>query len=555
MKRIAFLSGLCIAGVLVCLAASAERLRSPWDSLRITASDAPCTCPAPPTFSKTLEKLEGYYTDKQYSLTDPKKLAAFNEATGGPTHLGQYATNAADAWLSKGSRNAAACVYSLLSAAAQADAWDGKMPDNNGVYLQNWMLSGTAIAYLKVRNAGMGTPAEDAAIQNWFRLLAARVLEYFNMQSGRPGSDAWNNHYYWAGLAVAAEGVADNDQDAFIQGLATYRRGVGAILPDGSLTAEMARGQRALHYQLYALGPLVMLAELGEDNGIEMYGADDGAMLRLVRFNVAAMKDPSIIARRTGVAQDITQPYSGLEIGWAVPWVERFPNPQLSGWIARAPWVRFWQWGGAPPDVTLATAASAAEVVFRAQLRDRAQAAFAIQFPASHAQSAAFFGSWCVEGDLTWHASITDERNYILVTNEKGDKSTGQAQGPGVLIAPGWGSATGTLTRDHSQIDWSNGTYWSRCSTGAAPSRTNLAGTWYPLGVLQKCFIRQEGDTLQLDNGQGATGTGHIDATGRLVSDWSGNRIVGVVTADGNHINWDNQTYWTRAAVYESRKN
>jgi poly(beta-D-mannuronate) lyase len=555
MQRTALLCWLCLAETLVCLDVSAERLRSPWDSLRITPTDAPYTCPAPPTFSKTLEKLEGYYTDKQYSVTDPKRLAAFNDATAGPTQLGQYATTAADAWLSKGSRSAAACVYSLLSAAAQADAWGGKMPDNNGVYLQNWMLSGTAIAYLKVRNAGMGTPAEDTAIQQWFQLLAARVLDYFDMSSDRPGSDAWNNHFYWAGLAVAAEGIADNDQDAFIWGLATYRRGVDAILPDGSLTAEMARGRRALHYQLYALGPLVMLAELGEDNGIEMYGANGGAMLRLVRFNVAAMKDPLIIALRTGVAQDIAQPYSGLEIGWAVPWVERFPNRQLSAWIAQAPWVRFWQWGGAPPDVTPVTAPSAAEAAFRAQLRHKVNAAFAVQFPTNHAQSAAFFGSWCVEGNLAWHASITDERNYILVINEKGDMSTGEAQGADVLIAPGWASVTGTLTRDHSQIDWSNGSYWSRCSTGAAPSRTNLAGTWYPLGVLQKCFIRQEGDTLQLDNGQGATGTGHIDATGRLVSDWSGNRIVGVVTADGNHINWDNQTYWTRAAVYESRKN
>jgi poly(beta-D-mannuronate) lyase len=554
MQRTALLCWLCLAETLVCLDVSAERLRSPWDSLRITPTDAPYTCPAPPTFSKTLEKLEGYYTDKQYSVTDPKRLAAFNDATAGPTQLGQYATTAADAWLSKGSRSAAACVYSLLSAAAQADAWGGKMPDNNGVYLQNWMLSGTAIAYLKVRNAGMGTPAEDTAIQQWFQLLAARVLDYFDMSSDRPGSDAWNNHFYWAGLAVAAEGIADNDQDAFIWGLATYRSGVDAILPDGSLTAEMARGQRALHYQLYALGPLVMLAELGEDNGIEMYGANGGAMLRLVRFNVAAMKDPLIIALRTGVAQDIAQPYSGLEIGWAVPWVERFPNRQLSAWIAQAPWVRFWQWGGAPPDVT-PTTPSAAEAAFRVQLRHKVNAAFAVQFPTNHAQSAAFFGSWCVEGNLAWHASITDERNYILVINEKGDKSTGEAQGAGVLIAPGWASVTGTLTRDHSQIDWSNGSYWSRCSAGAAPSRTNLAGTWYPLGVLQKCFIRQEGDTLQLDNGQGATGTGHIDATGRLVSDWSGNRIVGVVTADGNHINWDNQTYWTRAAVYESRKN
>ena len=199
--------------------------------------------------------IEGYYTDKQYSVIDPAKLAAFNAASEGPTHLGQYAARAADAWLSKGSRAAAACVYSLLDAAAKADAWDGKMPQLNGVYLQNWMLSGTAIAYLKVRNSHTGTPDQDADIQKWFRLLAARVREYFDMQRTKPGSDAYNNHMYWAGLAVAAQGIAGNDVNAFLWGIETYRMGVDAIQPDGSLTAEMNRAGMALHYQLYAARP------------------------------------------------------------------------------------------------------------------------------------------------------------------------------------------------------------------------------------------------------------------------------------------------------------
>jgi len=89
---------------------------------------------------------------------------------------------------------AARCVYSLLSGAAKADAWDDKMPTNNGVYMQNWILSGTALAYLKVRTSGVGTAEQDAQIQKWFRVLAARVREYFDNGRKQPGSDAWNNH-------------------------------------------------------------------------------------------------------------------------------------------------------------------------------------------------------------------------------------------------------------------------------------------------------------------------------------------------------------------------
>jgi poly(beta-D-mannuronate) lyase len=338
-------------GMLVCAGASAQaqKLKSPWDGLHRSLSDSPYACPAAPMFGNTLD-IDGYYTDKQYSVIDPKKLEAFNAASEGPTHLGQYASRAADAYLATGSRAAAACVYSLLDAAAKADAWDGKMPNLVGVYMQNWMLSGTAIAYLKARDSGAGSAEQDREIQKWFAVAARRVREYFDVQRTRPGSDAFNNHMYWAGLAVAAEGVADDDRDAFRWGLETYRMGVDAIQPNGTLTAEMNRGQRALHYHLYALGPLIILAEFGEANGMDLYAADGGAIQRLVKFCTAGLVDPSMVEKRTGAKQVVSLPYSGLDIGWAVPYVKRFSDAQLSALLAKAQWTGFWQWGGLPPD-------------------------------------------------------------------------------------------------------------------------------------------------------------------------------------------------------------
>jgi poly(beta-D-mannuronate) lyase len=543
------------AGLLICVSASAERLRSPLEAPKLTPTDAPYKCPAPPAFSRVLD-LQGYYTDKQNSVIDAKRLAAFNDASEGPTHLGQYATNAADAWLSKGSRAAAACVYSLLDAAAKADAWDDKMPNNSGVYLQNWMLSGTGAAYLKVRDSQLGTPEQDVRIQRWFRLVATRVREYFDAQFGRPGSDAWNNHMYWAGLAVATQGIADNDTDALIWGIATYRMGIDAIQPDGSLIAEMGRGQRALHYQLYALGPLVMLAELGEANGIPMYAMKNGAIHRLVQFDIAAMKDPSIIAQRTGAEQDTAQTYSGLEIGWAVPYVQRFPNAQLSTWIEQAPWLRFWQWGGTPPDAEFLPALEAAtHEAFQKALRRSVDKALESEFPADHRESLAFFGEWCAQGNLAWRASINDKGDFILLNNGFGDSSIGVGSDPTKIFAPGWGSVVGKLTPDRSQIDWSNGTYWARCLATPAPSPLSLTGKWYADGGVQPCFIQQKGDQITISHGKGCKATGQVDAAGHLTTDWSGNRIDGAVAPDGRHINWDNQTYWSRAEIYESSRN
>ena len=518
---------LFVAGALACVPGSAQRLRSPWDTARITPTDASYNCPAPPAFARTIN-VEGYYTDKQYSVIDPQKLAAFNAASEGPTHLGQYATSAADAWLSRGSRSAAACVYSLLDAAAKADAWDGKMPQPNGVYLQNWMLGGTAIAYLKVRNSRTGTADQDADIQRWFRLVAARVREYFDMQRTRPGSDAYNNHMYWAGLAVAAQGIAGNDVNAFLWGMNTYYLGVNAIQPDGSLTAEMNRAGMAEHYQLYALGPLVMLAELGVANGLDLYPLNNGAIHRLVKFSVAGRLDTSIIEKRTGVPQNLPPLTGGLEIGWAVPYVQRFPDTQLSDLIAKA-WVNFWQWGGAPPNAVI-------------PIPPRSGA-----LPSS--QGTSFVGTWCGQGDPANPATITDSTAFLTLKVTDANASIGVYQDANTIFAPGWQFITGTLSPDGKRIDWSNGTYWTRCNipTAHAHPRLKLAGTWHADGILSEvCSIRQHGRALQLDNGHGASASGSVDAQGRLTTDWKGNTIIGVVSTDGNRIDWDNGTWWVR---------
>jgi poly(beta-D-mannuronate) lyase len=118
MHRLAILLALAL---LAPAAPQAGQLHSPWDDRTIAATDTPYGCPGPPEFAKILDA-EPYYTDPHASVIDPAKKAAYEKASEGPTHLGQFAGLAADAYLSKGSRAAAACVYSLLDAAAKADA-------------------------------------------------------------------------------------------------------------------------------------------------------------------------------------------------------------------------------------------------------------------------------------------------------------------------------------------------------------------------------------------------------------------------------------------------
>jgi poly(beta-D-mannuronate) lyase len=193
------------------------------------------------------------------------------------------------------------------------------MPSFQGVYIQNWLLSAVALAYLKVRESDAGTPEQEARIKKWFKALTGRVEDYFGHGLQHGDSDAQNNHLYWAGLAIAAASIAGNRHKDFDAGIIAYRIGVGRIQPDGSLLAEMARGQMALHYHLYALGPLIIMAELGEANGMDLYAEEKGAIHRLVNFCVAVLEDPSLLEKTTGVAQVVTLPYFGSDIGGTFP--------------------------------------------------------------------------------------------------------------------------------------------------------------------------------------------------------------------------------------------
>jgi len=332
--------------VIVC---HAQKLRSPWDDTKIKVTNAGHICSDPPVFSETLD-VDGYYIDAHHSIIDPVKQAAYQKGSAPVMQFGQAVTSAADDYITKGSPAGPPCVYSLLTAAAQAKAWTGKMPYHQGVYVQHWLLSGVAMAYLKVRNSRYGKPEQDKAIQEWLAALAARVREYFDEERQHGNSDGLNNHLYWTGLGVAAEGIAADDKNAFQWGVDTYREGVKQIQQDGTLPLEMARAGMALHYHLYASAPLVLLAELGEANKIDLYAENGGAIRKLVKRATDGINDPRFFEQKTGVKQNIPAQISATEIGWAVPYVKRFPDGTISSLIQRAATTRLWQWGGLPPE-------------------------------------------------------------------------------------------------------------------------------------------------------------------------------------------------------------
>jgi poly(beta-D-mannuronate) lyase len=297
-------------------------LRSPWDLHPVTLTENPYSCPAASDSLQLPHDFNtfSYYTDKHASVIDPVLKKKYEDSVAPVEDFSRKMVKAADAYQTSGSRAAALCVLSMLELGADQKVLAGRMEAYQSTYVQGWNWGSWAVAWLKIRGSALASEEQSRRILHWLRQIAQDNQHHYDEKrqhdSGGP-SDARNNHLYWAGFAIAAAGIASNDRALFDWGMDAYRTGVRDIPSDDTLPMEMARGQMALHYHLYALAPLVMLAEFGEANGIDLYAEQDRAILRLVKRCILGRDDPSFFQQQTGVAQ--------------------------------APWLNYTSWGGLPP--------------------------------------------------------------------------------------------------------------------------------------------------------------------------------------------------------------
>ena len=162
-----------------------------------------------------------------------------------------------------------------------------------------------------------------------------------------------------------------------------------------------------------------------------------------------------------------------------------------------------------------------------------------------------FVGAWCAQGDPTKQTSISYNGAFFNLTNESGSTSIGNLQGQNQIQAPGWEFVTGVLSRNGTQINWSNGTFWARCPTPSYGHRVSLNGTWYPNGNQSlRCSIQDRRGSLMLQNEGGQRASGSFNGKFSITTNWQGTTINGTLSRDGNRINWDNGTYWMRYRLY-----
>jgi poly(beta-D-mannuronate) lyase len=317
--------------VLVAPSAAGARARGPLVSpfaghvqQFATPAGAPTNCnPVPPVVRDEIGV--SYYTDVNHSIVDPKLFAQNNaNLQPGRAYLSGL-TKLVDAAALHGKAGAGACALLWIQTWAQGSALEGTV-NRQGAFEDKWLLCGIALAFLKLRDTGLVTPEATQPIALWLEGATDRIRADYDVFDD---SYKRNNHAYWAGLLLAAVGIAADDSNRFNWGLSRYRMGIGDITRDGTLPDEMTRKERALHYHCFALDPLVLLAEMGEVNGIHLYGERHGALHRLVQRTVAGLEDPTWFSAHAGATQVMPNPLQTDEVAWMEVYQSRFPTPEI----------------------------------------------------------------------------------------------------------------------------------------------------------------------------------------------------------------------------------
>jgi len=264
-----------------------------------------------------------HYLNGSHGPTNP----AEREATRIYSQFEKRVTMGMNQFLATGDHAEAACAQAQIDQWAQAKTllnYDAQA-NSQSWYQVEWTLSALAISESVLLNDEALDPTITARDVAWMNKVAHHMIGFPKTAQEK------NNHHYWKGLAAIATGVISNDDELFGFGVQAYFDGVNEIDQRGALPLEMARHELAIHYQAFAVEPLIPIAEFAERQHIPLssYKSPTGKTIAdAITFLGAAVADPSIVKAYTPETQESSP--TGPEFFASIEfYTHRFPDRLL----------------------------------------------------------------------------------------------------------------------------------------------------------------------------------------------------------------------------------
>ena len=228
----------------------------------------------------------------------------------------------------------AGCVVDAIQVWAEADALSDLTTMNAQISSPS-RLAGIAMAYALAKPHAEADAAKQEVVEGWLEERMLATMQYFDSEDA-PTNASRNNLRAWAGFAAAAVAEATDDGEIAAWGAETVELVACQADEDGALPLEMARGPRALQYQLHAVAPLVVSAAMLSEGGTDLFEVCDGAIHRIVAFVPAAFENPDLVNEKAGEPQTYFEgddELEGFELAWADAYLSRFDDPGLAAFV------------------------------------------------------------------------------------------------------------------------------------------------------------------------------------------------------------------------------
>jgi poly(beta-D-mannuronate) lyase len=222
-------------------------------------------------------------------------------------------THGMNRWLATGDESEAQCALAQLDSWAQATAltnYDARAWSQSW-FQAEWTLCAAGVTESILFQDKSLDPVVQARVVKWLDKATRQLIDAETPNGSK------NNHHYWRALAAISVGVTANDDKLFRFALDAYKGAIDGMDPSGAFPLEMARHENAIHYQSFALAPLVEIAEYAERQGVDLYAyANHGHTLKdAIVFLGRAIADPTLVRpftsdeQRTGFGAGDFEPF------------------------------------------------------------------------------------------------------------------------------------------------------------------------------------------------------------------------------------------------------
>ncbi len=288
------------------------------------AAGAPAFADSCPTGINPVVTIEAttYYRqdDPTRSTIDLNKQARNRELLKPVNGFLQLLTSLSDQYLDTGVESLKKCADDITLSWAKAGALTVVSSSAQARFVQQW--SASTLGFVRLKLGPLSDPNDDLAVRRWLATLATEIKK----RNFRNDTKQHNNHYYWSTLGIGVIAVAIADDELWRVSKKMYETAIRDIAGDGTLPAELIRGNRAALYHAFAAQPLAAYKLLATYCQLDA-SVDDKRLERLIALVRMDIADLRATDKKTGIKQGHVSPQPWLDLWDAL----RSERPQDAG--------------------------------------------------------------------------------------------------------------------------------------------------------------------------------------------------------------------------------